>query len=677
MTLSSALVVSGLLTGCSPVERETWLDRREAEGICFEVNLADGLSEANTGELNDLYDCLNQTGNLEPLRGLMGAMEAETRAGEPVGVAIARLVNEAIASAAGGLSELLSAAGDAARWLTDEDSEVDAVIDLSLELVYGRPADEVRGGEVTLNSDASLDAGVIKPALPAARSVTRVLLDESLAPLSILDEVADSEASIRALHTAAAILEDEALAPTVARLPANLGGAIDAARSPDNDLWSGASGDSLRDLLELLILGDGSDGRSVLAQVADPLLPVLDDVQVRSRLRGALEALRDGDNLDALPPQLVYLVSVDARGETLAVDGDSALAALVRLLSDTDGPMTCSIEIDLLPGDWGTIELFELTIDNLAEELLTLIAGWEVDQVTGSVGLLGDLLGLEITDDILYGVADSGACTLLNSRVIDDLYAIDRFNDPAAPDLLPLLLEVLAAVHDPDGSSDRIPELVDLAGVLHKEDVAPPLAEALRDLGWTPLVSDLFTLLPVLLEPGDELEDYSWPDGVRPLDFEAAWDIVRAGLAPDDDDQSPVDRLTPLLSAAMVQEGTWTAAGQLGALLQEPEARVAGLASWLADFAEADPLLENTRAGLDALLEPGRLEPVLRIAEVEAVLDAAFATELTAEGPAPWLARMAIGGTLDDLLWMLDGLMDLIDGAPPGNTSATVSRLKP
>ena len=665
MTSSSAFFALAFaavgLAGCAPVDRETWLDRRAAEGICFEVNLADGLDEASTGELHDLYDCLNQTGNLAPLGGVMASLEVETRADEPVGVALARMVNEAIAAASGGLSELLSAAGDAARWLTDDDSEVDAVIDLSLELLYGRPAVDVRAGEITLNSDAALDAGLIKPALPAVRGVTRVLLDEELAPLSILEDVVDSEEAVSALHTAAAILQDEALAPTVAGLSANLGGAIDAARSPDNDLWPEASGDSLRDLLELLILGDGSDGRSVLARVADPVLPILDDVQVRSRLRGALEDLRDGDNLAALPPQLVYLVSVDARGAPLGPDDDSALKALLRLLSDTDGPMTCSIEIDLLPGDWGTIELFELTIDNLAEELLTLIAGWEADQVSGSVGLLGDLLGLEITDDILYGVADSGACTLLERRVVDDLYAIDRFNDPAAPDLLPLLLEVLAAVYDPDGSNDRIPELVDLAGALYKEDVTPPLEEALRDLGWTPIVSDLFALLPVLLEPADELSGYPWPDGVRPLDFEAVWDIVRAALSPDEDGQSPVDRLTPTLSAAMVHEGTWTIAGHLGALLQDPDARLAGLEGWVADYAETDPLLEGARDGVDALLEPGTLEPVLRIIEVEEVLDAALATELTAEGPAPWLARMAVGGTLDDLLWMLDGLMGLID----------------
>ena len=84
----------------------------------------------------------------------------------------------------------------------------------------------------------------------------------------------------------------------------------------------------------------------------------------------------------------------------------------------------------------------------------------------------------------------------------------------------------------------------------------------------------------------------SWPEGVRPLDFEAVWEIVHVLLLPDDRGDSAIDQLTPTLSAVMVHEGSWTAAGTLATLLQEPDARVANLQGWVEEFAATDPLLE-------------------------------------------------------------------------------------
>lgn len=654
------LLALGALHGCAPAENETWLDRREASGVCFEVDLADGLDTSSTGELQDLYACLNQGGNLDPLDGVVAALEAPTRAGVPAGIELAELANALLDFSV----DLLGVAGALAESLVSEDSQVDEVVALSLELIYGRPWPEIRDGAVPLNTGAALEAGLVVPALPAVRGVSGALLDSELAPLEVLRGAVDSALSVRALHTAVAILDTPELADTVERLPENLGEAVALTRSPENDLWTGASGDSLRDLVELLLFEGGADGRSTLARLSDPALAILADDLARSRLREALEALRDGDNLEALPPQLVTFISVDAAGAPLSPGGsspESALYALLRLLSDADGPMTCRVELDLLPGSWGDLELLELTVDNLAESLLGIIAGLDPDQVAGGVDLLGQLLGLSITDDVLYAIADQGTCDRIDRQLVEDLHALDRFNDPATPDLLPLLLEVLAALHDPDGSDDHIPELVDLAGGLYREGAIRPTEEALRDLGGAPLIGDLFALLPTLLEPDQTLDTSGFPDGVRPLDFEAAWELLDAALRPDETGASPVDQLTPTLSAALVHQGTWDALGTLSTLLMSPDASVAQLSPWLRALADADPLLESTREGLDAALDPAYLEPVLRIVEVPEVLDAAGHTELTDEGPLPWYARLATDGTLEDLLRMLDGLLGALD----------------
>ncbi len=649
------LLALGALGGCAPAGGGTWLDRREAEGPCFEVDLADGLDTASTGELRDLYACLNQGGNLDALGGLVEALEQPTRIGQPAGVELAGLVNALLDFGV----ELLGLAGELALGLADGDEGLDEALALSLELIYGRPWPELLDGAVPLNTDAALEAGLLVPALDGLRAASSSLLDSDLAPLSVIAEAADSELGVRALHTAVAVLDAPELADTVEHLPENLGGALLATRSPEGDLWTGASGDSLRDLLALL-LGDGPDGRSTLSALADPLLPILADDRARSQLRGALEALRDGDSLEALPPQLLHLVSADAEGLPLepgAETPESALYALLRLLSEADGPMTCRVELDLLPGSWDDLELLEIGVDNLAETLLSTIARWDPDRVVGGVDVLGQILGLSITDEVLYAIADQGTCDRIDRQLVADLHALDRFNDPSAPDLLPLLLEVLAALHDPDGSDDHIPELVDLAGGIYREGATHPIEELIRDLGGEPLIWDLFALLPALLEPDELLDTGGFPEGVRPLDFEAAWELVDTALRPDETGASPIDQLTPPLSAALAPEGSWRAIGALAELLVAPGARAAELDPWLRALAETDPLLEGSREAVHAALDPSYLGPALRIAELPEITEALAYTELSSEGPLPWYARLVTDGTLEDLLRMLDGLL--------------------
>ncbi len=648
------LLALGALGGCAPAGGGTWLDRREADGACFDVDLADGLDTESTGELRDLYACLNQGGNLDALGGLVAAMEQPTRAGLPAGVELAGLVNTLLDFGV----DLLGLAGELALALSGGDEGLHEALALSLELIYGRPWPELRDGAVQLNTDAALEAGLVVPALGGLRAAAGSLLDSELAPLSVISEAADSELGVRALHTSVAVLDAPELADTVERLPENIGEAVLATRSPEDDLWTGASGDSLRDLLVPLL--GGPDGGGTLSLLTEPLLPILADDLARSKLRGALEDLRDGDNLEALPPQLLRLVSEDAEGAPLEPGSstpESALYALLRLLSDADGPMTCRVELDLLPGSWDDLELLELSVDNLAETLLSTIARWEPDQVVGGVDALGRILGLSITDDVLYAIADQGTCDRIDRQLVADLHALDRFNDADTPDLLPLLLEVLGALYDPDGSDDHIPELVDLAGGLYREGAAHPTEELLRDLAGEALIWDLFALLPVLLEPEELLDTSGFPEGVRPLDFEAAWELVDAALRPDEAGASPIDQLAPALSAALNPEGSWRAIGALAELLAAPEARVAELSPWLRALADADPLLEGTREAVHAALDPSYLGPALRIAELPEITEALAYTELSSEGPLPWYARLVTDGTLEDLLRVLDGLL--------------------
>ena len=136
---------------------------------------------------------------------------------------------------------------------------------------------------------------------------------------------------------------------------------------------------------------------------------------------------------------------VDAWGQPVYAGDDSALYALLRMLSSADDELVCTIEVDILPGDWGSLELFEVTIDNLAETLLGLIATRSTDEIVGGVDFLGEALGLGLTEDVLYAVADAGTCDLIDRQMVDDLAwieAVPRELDEASRDVRRVDVEV-------------------------------------------------------------------------------------------------------------------------------------------------------------------------------------------------------------------------------------------
>ena len=60
-----------VLAGCEFHDAgDDWHDQLVPDSPCYRVDLLDGLSEANTDELHDLYDCLDQ-GNFTALGGLV------------------------------------------------------------------------------------------------------------------------------------------------------------------------------------------------------------------------------------------------------------------------------------------------------------------------------------------------------------------------------------------------------------------------------------------------------------------------------------------------------------------------------------------------------------------------------------------------------------------------------
>ena len=636
------------MAGCAFVEgEERWSDQLQADGPCWRVELGDGLDESSTAELRDLFACVNQRGAIEPLAPMLDALEQDSRAGVVLGIELAGLVNDlpALDVDLGGLLDL------ALALLEDPARPIEPLAELMVELTYGRPYAQVallpdRG------TQAELDQGAVRPALPVLGAVAGALLDQPEPALPLLAEVlvdpvvADSTCTLIGLATTG---DAEAAALGADLLPA-LGQALQSATDDGNDLWSGASGDSLRDLVGALLLTPGDDGLTAVQGLRGQLLPMLEDELLVANLRQTITQARTDGRLDTLPAQLRYLAVVDVQGQDLVYGDDSALLALLRLLDAGNTEVSCSV--DLIVTD------LSIDLGNLSVALLGLLAEQDPQTAADGVGLLSELLGWGLTESTLDLIASSGLCPAIDAQLVSDLGAVDRLSDPEVDDLLVVLLSALADLRD--GEEDHLVDLVDLASGLVERGVVPPLEEALRDLGGGNLAADLSQIVGLVLDPAVLAVD-GCPEGSTPLRFEGLVGLLRAALA-DRLGGAPLDVVEPMLATALTHDGTWTALQNLGALLRAPDARARQGLALLADLVRLDPQL-TLITGLAPLLDQDALVyPLLRLAEAPALLEAAAApSDLQREGPLPWFSGLVLGGTLDSLLRTVDLALGLFD----------------
>jgi hypothetical protein len=640
--LSAPLLAVGL-GGCSFAESgEGWRAQLEPGGPCYEANLLDGLDTSSTEEAHAVFACLNGTGALDGYAPLDRALDGATR-GDVAGIELARwladLPTEDVSPGA-----LL----DGARDLLAAPSGLYDVLHLGFELVYATPWPRL-GASVPLNSQSSLDGGLLLPALPVVGLVAGSVLDEGLAPLAPVASALRSDTTRRLLWTLASIgaSSDATLSRVAEDWPDHVSDTLARVADGDNDRWSGATGHSVRDLATTLFTRE-SDGRLTLDHLAEPLAPLLADTRLRDALERVLADALDAGRIDALPAQVLYLTSVDTRGGTLSADEDSALVALLRLLHDANTDVDCTIDLGFFDVD--------IALGNLSVSLLQLLARQDPSTVDTGVGLLGDLLGVSLTDDVLGAVADSGVCPVIDDQLVSDLHALDRLADPQTDELLYVLLDVLSTADD----RGQLPALVDTIGEAHALGLVPPVEELLRDTAATALVGDLVDLLPTLLEPLDYHDAAYFPAGIQPLDLTLAWDTLAVLLTADGTGETPLTGVAGPVRTALNQSGTWAALGTLGGLLGEPDALTRGALGQLGALCGADPALDALDTLADTLEDDAIVRPLLVVVEADALRDALAHTEIAQEGPVPFTARLVHGGTLAVLLDTLDLLTTLL-----------------
>jgi hypothetical protein len=301
---------------------------------------------------------------------------------------------------------------------------------------------------------------------------------------------------------------------------------------------------------------------------------------------------------------------------------------------------------------------FDVSVDNLSVALLEQLADMEPGSVEGGVDLLGDLLGLGLTDPILETVADLGVCPTLDRAMVRDLHALDRLGDREAAALLRSLLALLRATRP------RLDAVVASTSLAWDSGWVPPVEELVRDLADSPLLDDALRAVPALTDPWAHHSRADFPAGVDPVDVNAVWTLAKTSLEPGRSGGTPLSRVAPVLPAALGRDETPLVLARASGLLVAEDSVVRGLVDELPARLAADPLLAGASELADLLEAEGFVRPLLVLAETEPLHEALLDTEPTQPGPVPWVASLVVDGTLDTLLSTLDVLSTLLPESP-------------
>ncbi len=625
--------------GCA--SQPSWRDQLAADSPCYRVVLNDGLDEESTDELNDLYGCLNATGNFDSLQLTMSSLESTSPDGVPAGIEVARLVNHLPNADV----DVFGLAGTAVDLLQAEDRPIDEILDVVLEIDYGVPAARVREEGFDLNDSAALEAGLLIPLREDLPIYAQILREEALY-VRIGDTLASPELP-RIASFAAQVLDtsDPDVSGAIERLPQDLGSAVFATRNTSNNQWSGATDDSLRDVATVLLVNEAQ----LMKDLAPSANAILGDEQLRNALADRLISWHDRGQLQPLLSEVALLASVDTDGNSLQDGEDSALYAFLRLLHDANRPMSCSLDL------WVT----DLNVDlgNVAVFILETIADFDPGAAQTGLGLLGGILGWDISQGLANTIADSGVCPVITTQMVSDLQVIDVMSESRFDHLMLVFVEAMDTLEAGGGNDSRVDAVADLTEVLIDHGAVHPVEELVRDVDGEPLVDDVLTLVPVLDDPeafGLDSDAYTLRELLE----------VASGLFAEDNGELSFEPWLPLIGPLVDRDALWVTLGRAATLLDDEQSQLSRIVAILPPLLAVDPELESAQGLAPLLGDPELAEPLLRVVETDGVADALLATEGTAEFPEPplaFLGRMMVGGTLDDLLGMIDRVFSALD----------------
>jgi len=643
MNVRPASWTLALLAGCSFGDDPAhWTDQLSPSGPCWEINLVDGLDESSTQELHDLYACLNRDGNLDSLAEFDAAMDDPGRSGSPVGLTVAKLTNALPTSG----YDLLGSAGKILQVLDQYQEDADIVLETIVEAIYGQPFGDIDETD-SLGTAEDLSAGVMVPAIHLLSTTASLLLDEESAGHDEIITLMDSDTLSSAICTATGVITttDPVLSPLGDEIMAHLGRAWVRAKNSGNDRWDNASGNSIRDAIHSLRIGD-DDGP--ITKLEPIITTLLGDEEVQRNTRFVLSQAADDGDLVHLATQLQHLADVDRSGIPLSspsASGISALQAGARLLHTANTDVECSIDLPIISD-------LEFSLGNLSVSILRRLAELDEGSAVDSVGILGDVVGYSLTQTILGAIIDTGICPVFTDELLDDLEVLERLNDPAVGNLVAVFHGLLDGVYV-EGETDRLQEVVDLLSVVHAEGLLPPIEELLRDLASSELSADATVILQTLIDP-TPLNTDSCPADSTPLTFDSVWTTAADGLS-----DSGGSALFGRISQTIVEdEDLWQLIDNGAELTAHDTSRVHELPRLVVELVIGDEDELGRSLVEEFVADEALWTASLELVELNSVRDALVRPSGDTAGPLPFIASLVLSDTVTVMLQTVDLLLD-------------------
>ncbi len=630
------------LTSCTPQDRPSWRDQLIADSPCYRVNLADGLLEETTAEVEDLFACLDYHGHLESLRPSVAALRPTNTGGAPGLIDVARAFN-ALPDVGIDLNSSLSIAIDLLR---DPAEPLQGVLDLSLELATGEPARTVRSGAVDPTVPSVLRGGLLAPLAPIIPDLATSLLDapdktqaigEGLSGDTVHQWVYSTASYGRSAHPDVRTL--------IESVPEAAGEALLSTRDGVDGLWAGGTDDSLRDLVDVMVGTSTRD--SAMTELAQPLGVLLADDGVRSRTGALLRTLHNDGTLDSVVTDLGWLATTNVDGLAAQRGELSGLEALVRLLDAANQPMICTLDLGFTD--------VSVNLGNLSVSLLGLVNDLDPNTVQSGAGILGAIVDANLSQSLLGSLANSGVCPALTTTLVQDLQVLDLLFDDHASALVVAFLGVTRALED----EGHLEGLVDLTSILWDTNAVWALGDVIRDTADEPIWQHILGAIPLLLDP----TSFGLPQDT--VAFDDAWHVLNVLVSdPELGWSSTADILRPIANA----DGVWVAVGNLAELLTDGRSETAHSLELVDDWVSADPDLVMLDTVAILLAEPDISEPVLRMAATPQVGAALLASTPIASQDAVPLAfwcRLVTTGAVDDVLSLAERVINGIDPGEP------------
>ena len=518
------IIYCSLLSCSSPLSEL----ERNPEGPCWQVTLSDGFSSGD--EFVDTFHCLNNSHNFDAFLPSVQQLYSEDRNQVPLKDNLAEIANQLFFTEENAPISIVHDFLDQHPVLTTD------LLSIMRVVMYGKEAIE------TPFDQNLIDEGLVYPTISLTHILSNHLLDNT-DQKDTLEHFLFSSNTQEGLCSFFGLMQNPNTQPFVFSLPQKLGQAFEATYDTSNDIWADAGDNSIIWFVNTLFSSSNNISPPIIT-LSPPIQNILSDTRIRTPLKDIVITQLKPE----LYPAIQYLIDVDRLGNPRTSNTPSAMYDIFSIMEQSNAPLECSLSIF-------SFSISEISIDNLAVDLLSRIANESPETVDTALSLL-NVLHLGITDWMLDQIVASEVCPMLSYDFVSRFQALQRLNDPEVAPLLGIGLDIIKVLRHPTQS--RLPDVADIMSTIQSTGLTMPMEEVLTDILHSELLVDGTNLIPYF-----ENLHATCPNDIEPISYSAFLNLFSDLLS-----EEHRSNLSSLAAFVIEQDDTWNIYSRIPSIMQ-------------------------------------------------------------------------------------------------------------